>query len=196
MAYVAPGKHNRKGLAIFEVMDMFPDEEAARQWIESIRWPVGPSCPECGSSNYAETSYHPTMPYRCRACRKHFSVRKGTVMQSSHITLRQWAIVIYMAVTSLKGVSSMKIHRELGMTQKSAWFLIRRFREFFGESASFTGPVEVDETYVGSKESNKHESKKMNAGRHNIQELDTIHQMAAVIRGMDQKRLMYKDLIA
>ena len=73
-------------------------------------------------------------------------------MESSKITLRQWAIVIYIAATNLKGVSSMKIHRKLGMTQKSAWFLIQRVREFFGDDATvFSGPVEVDETYMGKR---------------------------------------------
>ena len=87
-------------------------------------------------------------------------------MESSKIALRQWAIAIYMAATNLKGVSSMKIHRELGMTQKSAWFLIQRVREFSaGAAPILTGPVEVDETYVGGLEKNRHKSEKMHAGR-------------------------------
>ena len=152
----APGHAYRTGLTIFGLMGKFPDEEAARKRLEAIRWPDGPACPTCGSVNYGETPSHKSMDYRCRDCRRYFSVRKRTAMESSHIKLRQWVIVIYMAATSLKGVSSMKIHRELGMTQKSAWFLIQRVREFFGETASFTGPVEVDETYVGGLKRNKH----------------------------------------
>ncbi len=116
--------------------------------------------------NYGETPSHKSMDYRCRDCRQYFSVRKGTAMESSKIALRHWAIAIYMAATNLKGVSSMKIHRELGMTQKSAWFLIQRVREFFADAAPIlTGPVEVDETYMGGLEKNRHKSEKMHAGR-------------------------------
>ena len=102
------------------------------------------------------------MPYRCRDCRRHFSVRKGTVMQSSKLGYQKWAIGIYMMATGLKGVSSMKAYRELGVTQKTAWYLTQRIREgFFGEPTDMTGPVEVDETYVGGKRQNMPKAKRV-----------------------------------
>ena len=92
------------------------------------------------------------MPYRCRDCRGHFSVTKGTVMQSSKLGLQKWAIALYMMTTGLKGTASMKVYRELGVTQKTAWFLMQRIREgFLGDPVQLSGPVEVDETYFGGK---------------------------------------------
>ena len=146
-----PGKSYRKGITIIELLKMFPDDEAAEKWFEKQRWPDGPACPQCGSVNHTHT-IHKTMRYRCRDCRQFFSVRKGSVMESSNIKLQHWAIAIYMVATGLKGVSSLKLHRELGITQKSAWFMLQRIRETFETGhLVLQGEIEVDETYIGGK---------------------------------------------
>lgn len=109
------------------------------------------------------------MPYRCKDCRKHFSVKIGTAMQSSNLGYQKWAIAIYLVATNLKGVSSMKLHRDLKIRQPSAWHLAQRIREGFdlGEFI-MAGPVEVDETYIGGRERNKHASKKLRKGRGSV----------------------------
>ena len=154
----APGRSHRVGISLLELAAMFPDEDAARRWFEAIIWADGRTCPNCGSENTHEAS-HAKMPYRCRGCKRYFSVKTGTVMAQSPIPLVKWAYAIYLDVTSLKGVSSMKLHRDLGITQKTAWFMQQRIREAFateGPRVLFEGPVEVDETYVGGLAKNMH----------------------------------------
>ena len=104
-------------------------------------------------------------PYHCRDCKQHFSVRIGTIMERSKISLRDWAIAIYLHLTSLKGVSSMKLHRDLGITQKSAWFMLQRIRKAFDSDDDwpFGGPVEVDETHIGGKRRNMSNAKRKEA---------------------------------
>ena len=162
----APGKSHRKGISILQMAEMFPDEQTAHKWFESWIWPTGErACTRCGSLNTHEAK-HKTMPYRCRDCRKYFSVKTGSAMESSKLPLQLWAWAIYLEMTSLKGVSSMKLHRDLNIRQATAWFMLHRIREAFADVRMvFDGPVEVDESYFGGLERNKHESKKIRAGR-------------------------------
>ena len=135
------------------------------QWFEEWLWGSERACVRCGSVNTHRAS-HKTMPYRCSDCRKYFSVRTGTAMERSKVPLRKWAWAIYLEMTSLKGVSSVKLGRDIGVTQTTAWFMQHRIREAFADLAvEFEGPVEVDESYFGGLERNKHESKKQKAGR-------------------------------
>ena len=159
----------RQGLTLAQVTKMFSHEDDAEQWFIAQRWHGGIHCPFCKGASIHERKNRRPMPYLCRTCRKSFSVKTKTIMQSSNLPLTTWALAFYLYSTNLKGVSSTKLHRDLGITQKSAWHLAHRIRETWNNGPGhLDGPVEVDETYIGGLERNKHTSKKLKAGRGSV----------------------------
>ncbi len=158
MAKKGPGKANRKGLSLVEITAMFPTDAAAEEWFAARRWPQGAFCPHCGSLNVQRGIKHKTMTHRCRECpdRRMFSLKTGSIMEGTKLGYRVWAIAYFLMATNLKGVSSMKLHRDLGISQKAAWHLEHRIRTALdaGASTGFAGPVEADETFIGGKRKN------------------------------------------
>ena len=162
----APGKNYREAISLVELFQMFPDDATAERWFEEQRWGAADApahCPMCGGADkLSHVPKRKSAPYWCGDCRSNFSVRTGTVMHRSKIGLQKWAIAVYLWSVSLKGVSSMRLHRDLNITQKTAWFMAQRLREAWSDVESgMAGPVEVDETSVGGKEKSKHAKKKL-----------------------------------
>ena len=151
MAYKPSSHSHGKRIETMAFAEVFATEEKATRWFEAWTWPDGGvSCLRCGSGNAYRTKNMKPQPYRCRDCRQYFSLKTGTAMEDSKLPLRKWGWAIYLEMTNLKGVSSMKLHRDIGVTQKTAWLMLHRMRQAFADVAiAFDGPVKVDETYVG-----------------------------------------------
>ena len=140
----------------------YHDEDAARAYLEEVRWPDGPFCPFCGSLETVKPLGGPSMGpgwYYCTACQDKFTVRVGSIFERSHIPIHKWLLAFRLMASSKKGVSAHQIHRTLGITYKSAWFLMHRIREamrepFFGtQMGGFRKPVQADETFIGRRTS-------------------------------------------
>ena len=123
-------------------------------------------CPRCGGLKTSAVPNGKPMPYWCPGRRRYFSVRTGTLLERSKIPLRKWAIAFYLNLSGLKGVSSMHLHRELGITQKTAWSMLCRIRTAYeGSAGPFDEETEIDEGFFGGRERNKHVGRKLNLGR-------------------------------
>src|ERR1700722_8924653 len=156
---------SKSTISTFQLFEMFPDAETARVYLEGRLWPNGPRCPVCGLGDRITARKEGF--YRCNQCKEDFTVRTGTIFERSHVPLHKWIYAMYLLVTARKGISSMQLAKEIGITQKSAWFVLHRLREACGgdDLSKLKGIIEIDETYVGGIEKNKHESKKLKAGR-------------------------------
>ena len=156
-------------MSAWDFMARFPTDKDARGHIERMRWGNEPYCPHCGSVRISHITNEKPQPYRCKDCRKHFSVTTGTVFQSAKLSPRKCLYAIYLMVIAKKSISSCQMARELGCTQKTAWYLAQRIRETWLNKSSIGDPmaceIEIDETYIGGLERNKHASKKLKAGR-------------------------------
>src|SRR6266436_4367902 len=141
---------------LIEAVRYFSDLDVANEYVAQLRWPNGPVCPRCGST---EHSYLTTRRiWKCKACKRQFSVKVGTIFEDSPLGLDKWLPAVWLAANSKNGISSHELGRALGTTQKSAWFMLHRIRLAMqmGSLDNFEGEVEVDETFIGGKARNMH----------------------------------------
>ena len=147
--------------SLIQMMSALPDEQAAIDHFTAIRWKHGAFCPHCGSTKVYHFKDRRT--HKCGACRKRFSIKVGTIFEDSKIGLRKWMMAVWLITSHKKGIASTQLAKDVGVTQKTAWFMLHRLRNA-AQTKSFNRPlegeVEADETFIGGKEKNKHQRKR------------------------------------
>lgn len=188
---------SKSTISTFELFQMFPDQESARAYFEAKRWPDGATCPACGEAERIGTRKGGF--YRCNACLLDFTIRTGTIFERSKVPLHKWLYAMYLLVTARKGISSVQLHAQIGVTQKTAWYMIQRLREACGgDPTKLAGIVECDETYVGGREDAKHESKRLGLGRGAIGKTPVLaarergEKIRAILDAVTEKVLAYR----
>jgi transposase-like protein len=171
----------KRPTSLIEAIRYFSDLDVCTEYVAKLRWPNGPFCPRCGSTEY---SYLTTRRiWKCKACKKQYSVKLGTIFEESRLGLDKWLPAVWLAANSKNGVSSHELARSLGITQKSAWFMLHRIRLAMkrGSLLQLSGEVEADETYIGGKARNMHASAKKRKG------ITTGHGPKTAVLGMRQR---------
>ncbi len=156
-------KSTKRPTNLLEAVRYFSDLDICTDFVAGLRWPSGPVCPRCGSIEYSYLSTRRV--WKCKACKKQYSVKVGTIFEDSKLGLDKWLPAVWLAANSKNGISSHELARSLGVTQKSAWFMLHRIRlAMQRESILLTGEVEVDETFIGGKGKNMHRAARERRG--------------------------------
>lgn len=177
---------------LMQMMSAFPNEQSAIDHFTAIRWKNGAFCPLCGSTKVYHFSDQ--RAHKCGACRKRFSIKVGTIFEDSKIELLKWMSAIWLITAHKKDIASTQLAKDIGVTQKTAWFMLHRLR-YAAQTRSFNRPLEdeidADETFVGGKEKNNHASKRTGGNLQNIGDGDRVNALLDQTAG----RLTIKELI-